>query len=129
MNRTSLAIMVILISALTIDTVISIVYDLISKQVDSSWGVIFFIVISAIILVVGQVLLLTDIKKRTEYLRTSNSIFNKLYKLTVAVQYFLIALFIFMAIQLVLTSGFEISLGAFNFLIQYLYLILTTFFI
>ena len=114
MNRTSFIIMLILISALIIDTITSIIYDLISKDIDSSWGVIFFLAISAIILTVGLVLLLWDIKKRTEHLRTTNLVFNKLYKLTVLVQFLIIALFIFMAIEIVLTSQYFVPLLVVN---------------
>jgi hypothetical protein len=118
MNRTSFIIILILISALIIDTMISIIYDLIGKDVDSNWGVIFFIVISAIILTIGLVLLLRDIKKRTELLRTTNSVFNKLYKLTVVVQFLLIVLFIFMVIQMILTSQYFAPLLVVNSVIS-----------
>ena len=110
--------MLILISALIIDTMVSIIYDLIGKHVDSNWGVIFFIVISAIILTIGLVLLLRDIKKRTELLRTTNSVFNKLYKLTVVVQFLLIVLFIFMVIQMILTSQYFAPLLVVNSVIS-----------
>jgi hypothetical protein len=106
--------MLILIAALIIDTITSVIYDLISKEMDSSWGLIFFLAISAIILSVGLVLLLGDIKKLTEHVRTTNSIFNKLYKLTVAVQFVLIAIFIFMAIQIVSTSQYFVPLLVVN---------------
>jgi hypothetical protein len=102
--------MLILISALIIDTVTSNIYDLISKEIDSSWGVIFFISISAIILIVGLILLLGVIKKQSEHLRTTNSAFNKLYKLTIVVQFLIIAVFVFMVIQMVSTSQYFVPL-------------------
>jgi hypothetical protein len=102
--------MLILISALIIDTVTSNIYDLISKEIDSSWGVTFFISISAIILIVGLILLLSVIKKQSKHLRTTNSAFNKLYKLTIVVQFLIIAAFLFMVIQMISTSQYFVPL-------------------
>jgi hypothetical protein len=102
--------MLILISALIIDTVLSIIYDLISKEVDSTWGTILFISISTIILAAGLILLLGLIKKQSEHLRTSSSALNKLYKLIIAVQFLIIAIFVFMVIQILSTSQYFVPL-------------------
>ena len=106
MNRTSFTIMLILISALIIDTITSNIYDFISKEVDSGWGLTFFISVSSTILVVGLILLLGPLKKQSEHLRTTNSAFNKMYKLTVVVQFLIIAIFLFTVIQMVSTSQY-----------------------
>jgi hypothetical protein len=102
--------MLILISALIIDTILSIIYDLISKEVDSTWGTILFISISTIILAAGLILLLGLIKKQSEHLRTSSSALNKLYKLIIAVQFLIIAIFVFMVIQILSTSQYFVPL-------------------
>ncbi len=98
--------MLILIGALIIDTITSNIYDFISREVDSSWGLAFFISVSAIILVVGLILLLGPLKKQSEHLRTTNSAFNKVYELTVIVQLLIIAIFLFTVIQMVSTSQY-----------------------
>jgi hypothetical protein len=79
MNRTSIATMLVLISALIIDTITSNIYELVSKEEDSSWGHTFFMSASAIILVVGMILLLGPIEKQAG---TSGQLtsFNKAYK-------------------------------------------------
>ena len=91
MNRTSFVTMLILISALIIDTMTYNIYDLVGKDVDSSWGLTFFMAISAIILVVRLILLLGHIKRQSGHLRTTNLTFIKAYKLTVTVQFLIIA--------------------------------------
>ena len=75
--------MLVLISALIIDAVTSNIYNLISKEIDSIWGVTYFISISAVILVVGLVLLLGVIMEQSKHLRRTNSNFNKIYRLVV----------------------------------------------
>lgn len=101
--------MLVLISALIIDAVTSNIYNLISKEIDSIWGVTYFISISAVILVVGLVLLLGVIKEQSKHLRRTNSNFNKIYRLVVAVQFLIIAVFLFMIIQMVLTSQYFVT--------------------
>ena len=66
MNRTIIIMMLILISALIIDTVTSNIYDLIDKELTSSWGIVFFISVSATILIVGLILLLGVMKQQSE---------------------------------------------------------------
>jgi hypothetical protein len=100
--------MLILISALIIDTVTANIYDLISKELASSWGLIFFISNSSIIFVIGLQLLLGYIKKKSNNLRTSNSAFNKLYKLVKVAQFLIISVFLIMVIQIITTSQYSI---------------------
>jgi hypothetical protein len=76
MNRTAFVMMLILIAALIIDTVTSNIYDFISQEVDSGWGLTFFISFSSTILFVGLILLLGDLKKQSEHLRRTNLAFN-----------------------------------------------------
>jgi hypothetical protein len=76
MNRTAFVMMLILIAALIIDTVTSNIYDFISQEVDSGWGLTFFISFSSTILFVGLILLLEDLKKQSEHLRRTNLAFN-----------------------------------------------------
>ena len=100
--------MLILISALIIDTVTANIYDLISKELASSWGLIFFISNSSIIFVIGLQLLLGYVKKKSKNLRTSNSAFNKLYKLVKVAQFLIISVFLIMVIQIITTSQYSI---------------------
>jgi large-conductance mechanosensitive channel len=46
----------------------------------------------------------------SQILRATNSIFNKLYKLTAVVQFLIIALFVFIVIQMISTSQYFVSL-------------------
>ena len=50
MNRTGIILMLILTTALIVDTITANIYDLISEELASSWGLVFFISNSAIIL-------------------------------------------------------------------------------
>ena len=106
MNRTIIIMMLILISALIIDTVTSNIYDLIDKELTSSWGTVFFISVSATILIVGLILLLGVMKQQSEHLRKTNLAFNKLYKIILVTQFLIIAFFLFLIIQMVSTSQY-----------------------
>ncbi|MGB0025815.1 MAG: hypothetical protein WBP64_03150, partial [Nitrososphaeraceae archaeon] len=106
MNRTILIMMFILISALIIDTVTSNIYDLIDKELASSWGTVFFISVSTTILIVGLILLLGVMKQQSEHLRKTNLAFNKLYKIILVAQFLIIAFFFFLIIQMVSTSQY-----------------------
>ena len=107
-NRTGTIMMLILISALIIDTVTANIYDLISKELATSWGLIFFISNSSIIFIIGLQLLLGYVKKKSKNLRTSNSAFNKLYELVKVAQFLIISVFLIMVIQIVTTSQYSI---------------------
>ena len=100
--------MLILISALIIDTVTANIYDLISKELATSWGLIFFISNSSIIFIIGLQLLLGYVKKKSKNLRTSNSAFNKLYELVKVAQFLIISVFLIMVIQIVTTFQYSI---------------------
>ena len=106
MNRTIIIMMLILISALIIDTVTSNIYDLIDKELTSSWGIVFFISVSATILIVGLILLLGVMKQQSEPLRKTNLAFNKLYKIILVTQFLIIAFFLLLIIQMVSTSQY-----------------------
>jgi hypothetical protein len=108
MNRTTSIITSILLSTLIVDTITANVYDLISKELASSLGVAFFIVNSAILLGSELFLLLGFVKHKTGRIRTADLAFDKLYRLVIVIQIILIAIFVFMSIQIVLTSQYFI---------------------
>ena len=109
MNRTGIILMLILTTALIVDTITANIYDLISEELASSWGLVFFISNSAIILGTGLLLLLGFIKQKSENLRTTNSAFNKLYKLVKVAQFLIIIVFLIMVIQIITTSQYSVT--------------------
>ena len=101
--------MLILTTALIVDTITANIYDLISEELASSWGLVFFISNSAIILGTGLLLLLGFIKQKSENLRITNSAFNKLYKLVKVAQFLIIIVFLIMVIQIITTSQYSVT--------------------
>ncbi|MGA6989552.1 MAG: hypothetical protein WBX81_04000, partial [Nitrososphaeraceae archaeon] len=61
-----------------------------------------------IILGTGLLLLLGFIKQKSENLRTTNSAFNKLYKLVKVAQFLIIIVFLIMVIQIITTSQYSV---------------------
>jgi hypothetical protein len=98
--------MLILIAALIIDTIIANIYDLISNEVSSGWGVSSFILISGTFLGTGLIFLFRFIKHKNQNTKKPKSTFDKLFKLTKISQLLMTAIFISMIVQIVSTSQY-----------------------
>ena len=109
MNRIGNIYLLILISTLIVDAIIANTYDLISKELSSNWGLVFFISNSAIILGTGLLLLSGFIRQKSENLRTNDLVFNKLYKLVKASQIIIITVFVIMIIQILVASQYYVT--------------------
>jgi signal transduction histidine kinase len=105
-NRKFLVIISIVISALIIDISLSNISDLIS--VSTSWGFVTFIAI-AIVYAIGQYLILDFVKQKSKNLRFRLSYFDKLSKIMTIVQYVLIAIIVFIIIQMFVNSYYPTS--------------------
>jgi MFS family permease len=97
--------MIIVISALIIDTIIANIYDLVSNDVNSGLGVSLFIIISGIFCGAGLIFLFRFIRKNGTRKKASLAS-DKLYKLIIISQLLITALFLTMILQMVLTSQY-----------------------
>jgi MFS family permease len=106
----------IVVSSLIIDSSLSNISDIIS--VSTSWGFSAFIAV-VIAYAVGQYLVLEFVKQRSMGIRSKSLHFNRLSIVVTIVQYVLIAIIVFVILQIFLNSYYYTSMLTWNLSISY----------
>ena len=105
-SKKFLVIISIVASSLIIDISLSNISDMIS--VSNSWGFAAFIAIT-IVYAVGQYLILEFVKQKSKSIRLKSPLFNKLSTIMTIAQYVLIAIIIFIILQISVNSYYSSS--------------------
>ena len=109
-NKIILVVISIITAALIVDTALIKIYDLISKQSTSSWSIVVFIVISATY-IIGQYFVLEFVKQKSMGIRTRKELhLNTIHKMVTVVQYVLGVILVFVILQIVVMSHYNIVL-------------------
>jgi signal transduction histidine kinase len=115
-TRKFFIIIAIVVSSLIIDSSLSNISDIIS--VSTSWGFSAFIAV-VIAYAVGQYLVLEFVKQRSMGIRSKSLHFNRLSIVVTIVQYVLIAIIVFVILQIFLNSYYYTSMLTWNLSISY----------
>jgi hypothetical protein len=102
-------IFLIVMIALLIDASISIIADIVSKQTVTFWGIVLFTVIAAIS-VLGQYFILKSIKAKSKESKITQENFSFLEKTMRIVQYVLIAIMVFVVLEIIVISHYHTNL-------------------
>ena len=101
--------MSIVITFLIVDIAFGKIYDLINRQSIFNWGIGLFIVI-AFTFVLGQYFILGFVKRKSKEIRTKEKTLNTMHKVVAIVQYVLAAIFVFVILQVVTTSHYNMAM-------------------
>jgi nitrogen-specific signal transduction histidine kinase len=93
--------------ALLIDALIHAVPDFIQDKIISGPGIALYILISASY-VTGQYFILQYVKKKTREIRSKSSLLNTTHKVVTAVQYGLVAILVFVILELLIAKQYHL---------------------
>jgi hypothetical protein len=105
-----IVVVLVLISAITSDMIISTFYSILQTQLVSTLGIALFIGIVAAVYGIGQYFLLRFIKHVSISIRSKERQFDLMYKGMVAIQYVLSCVFLFLILQMLSTHQYYTSL-------------------
>ena len=108
-NKQATLVIVITIPLLIVDSIIDNVSDFLIPQTTSTWGISFFVILSALI-ALSQHLLLRFVWSKTKDIRSKSFLFNSLLKVVIAFQYVLLAILIIVIYQILFTSKYNTAL-------------------
>jgi nitrogen-specific signal transduction histidine kinase len=97
-----------LVFALLIDTLIGNVPDFLQDRIVSGPGIALFVMIAASY-VAGQYFILQFIKQKTKDIRSKSIQLNTTHRIVTAVQYTLIAIFVFVILEILITNQYHIT--------------------
>jgi nitrogen-specific signal transduction histidine kinase len=97
-----------LVFALLIDTLIGNVPDFLQDRIVSGPGIALFVMIAASY-VAGQYFILQFIKQKTKDIRSRSIQLNTTHRIVTAVQYTLIAIFVFVILEILITNQYHIT--------------------
>jgi hypothetical protein len=107
-NKIIFLLVSVVIVALIIDTSFIKIYPFIFSQSISSWRIVIFLAIGTIY-AVGQYLILNFVKKKSKKIISKEQYrLNAIHKIVTIVQYALTAVFVFVILQMVITSRYNI---------------------
>ena len=106
-NKIIFLVIAVVIVALIVDTSFIKIYPFIFSQSLSSWRTVIFLVIG-IIYAIGQYLVLNFVKKSKEIISKEQYRLNAIHKIVTIVQYALTAVFVFVILQMIITSRYNI---------------------
>jgi hypothetical protein len=122
-RRAFFVLLCIAIVAVIIDTSIVKIYRFITAPLSLDWDIATFIII-AIIYAVAQYILLKRVRTKIEKSKHFTS--NPIYKIVSVIQYSLIALLVFVILQMVVISAYNIAVVAAAIAISYIIAIFMT---
>jgi hypothetical protein len=95
-----------IIAILMLDIVVSTVIDFFQPQISSEPGVIFFALVG-LAFAVGQYFVLSFVKQKTKAIKSTSGSVRAMDKCTIIIQYTLIAIFVILILQMVLTASYS----------------------
>jgi hypothetical protein len=89
-----------------VDIVVSTVIDFFQPQISSEPGIIFFALVG-LAFAVGQYFVLSFVKQKTKAIKSTSGSVRAMDKCTIIIQYALIAIFVILILQMVLTASYS----------------------
>jgi hypothetical protein len=105
-SRTILVIFCIMVAVLIPDIMINYVSDFIVPILISSWSIFFFVIICAVYSV-GQYFILRFVSENSREIRAKDRYFNMIHLIVTVAQYSLVAIMIFIVLEILITSKYH----------------------
>ncbi len=105
-SRAILVIFCIMVAVLIPDIMINYVSDFIVPILISSWSIFFFVIICAVYSV-GQYFILRFVSENSREIRAKDRYLNMIHLIVTVAQYLLIAIVIFIVLEILITSKYH----------------------